>query len=122
MITTQRNSRLAILCVICTLSCVALLWVTTFVDGVALATTYSPEVHTVSDVHTDRDWQIAQIDDVFTNTALVEDSVPHAPIATDTRQSDSFSFEGVEYLGGVALLSHQVHPLHSGRNWQISHV
>ena len=120
MITIRRKERLAILCVICTLTCIALLWFTSFVTGVALAMSYHSEMYTI---YTGRDWQIAQVDAIFADTVLVEDSASYMPVAVDSQQSDGFSFIGTKYAeGGVVLLSHQVHPLHSGRSLRLTHI
>ena len=119
MITIQRKERLAILCVICTLTCIAFLWATSLIDSVAFARSYPSGMYTV---HTDRDWQISQVDDIFADMVLAEDTVSSMPVATDSRQSD-FSFAKTQYAErGVVLLSHQVHPLHSGRNLRLAHI
>lgn len=116
MITTRIKGRLAILCIICTLACMSFLLTTAPVNGTALAADFSPNAHI------NRDWQIAQVSDVFVDTVLMEDSVSSIPVVADSRQSSGFSFEEPQYAGeGVVLLSYQVHPLHS-RNWQIEHV
>ena len=111
MITIRRNGRLILLCVICTLACIALLGTSTFADNVALVAS--------------RNWQIAQVNDVFADAPLIEDSVVHMPTNPVSQPSDStFSFEGVQDIevGGVVLLSHQLHPLHAGRSLRLAHV
>ncbi len=118
MTTTQRKGRLVILFVICTLACITLLCITTFVDGTVLATTYSPD-----QMHTGRSWQIAQVDDVFANTVLVEDSMAYVPITTGVQWSgDSPDVEAQHTEFGVVLIPYKLHPLHSGRTLQFAHI
>lgn len=127
MTTIQIKKRLAILCVICTLSCVSFLGITTSFGAVALATDYSSDhsygsgVALISyHVHPSPRWQVAHLDDVFADTVLVEEPALSVPIATHSRQSSEFSFGWTHYPGeGVALISHHVHPLHSNRSLRL---
>ena len=116
MITIRRKERLAILCVICTLTCITLLSITAFIGGGALATTSYQ-------MNTGRDWQIAKVDDVFTNTIFVQDPVAYMPTSTDNQPSNSFSAVETQHTNfGVVLISYQMHPLHSGRALRLAHV
>lgn len=111
MIRIQRNVRLILLCIICTLACVTLFGISAFADTVTKVASLN--------------WQIAQLDDVFADTPLLEDSVAYMPTSPISQQSDSnFSFEEAHYTGGgeVVLLSHQLHPLHAGRSLRLTHV
>ena len=105
------------LCVVCTLVCVSALLTVTFIGGTALAATHS------SGVHAGRDWQMMSLDDVFAGTVVIEDSVSYMPTTTDNQGSNVFSVSEVQSVGdGVVLLSHQLHPLHSGRSLRLAHV
>ena len=144
MITTQSKrgkGRLAVLCAICFLVFAIFLGATNSVtaDGVAQSLTnvftdvstadYSSErsngqsaVLTPSHVHSlhsGRTWQIAQVDEVFTDIPLTA-STAYAPMRSTGQQTYLTAADNMEalYIGrGVAMIP-TYGSLHRGRSWE----
>ena len=140
MITTQkRNGRLAVLCVVCVIAFMAFLGIVNGVtaDGIAHAfagapvTSYSSTQsyqlgasmipHQIHPLHGGRDWQIAEVQDIFADSVVVS-PVQNTPISSANSRSYS-SVAETQFIGqGVALIPDYSNGTRGNRDWKISHL
>ena len=144
MITTQKNRRLAVLCVIFALVFAAFMGITSgsvTADGIARSLTnvftgtsttpYTPYQshgqsvalipHQVHPLHSGRSWPIAQVGTIFTGVEMTQ-STAHSPVSHSVSQYSGIPAE-TQYVGqGVALIPDYTLPQHSDRDWKISHL